>query len=31
MEKGNWEGDEDFRSKLKDQDEAIALEQGSKC
>ena len=27
MEKGNWEGDEDFRSKLKDQDEAIALEQ----
>ncbi len=27
MEKGNWEGDEDFRSKLKDQDESIALEQ----
>lgn len=27
MEKGNWEGEEDFRSKLKDQDEAIALEQ----
>jgi len=27
MEKGNWEGDEDFRSKLKDQDEALALEQ----
>ena len=27
MEKGNWDGDDDFRSKLKDQDEAKALEQ----
>ena len=30
MDKGNWEGDDDFRSKLKDQDEAVALEQAAR-
>jgi len=30
MAKGNWEGGEDFRSKLKDSDEATRLEQASR-
>lgn len=30
MRKGNWENGEDFRSKLKDQDEATRLEQASR-
>ncbi len=30
MRKGNWEGDADFRSKLKDADEATRLEQSSR-
>jgi tetratricopeptide (TPR) repeat protein len=30
MRKGNWESTEDFRSKLKDQDEATRLEQASR-
>ena len=30
MEKGNWEDKGDFRDKLKDQDEAVALEQESR-
>jgi len=30
MRKGNWEGGDDFRSKLKDSDEATRLEQASR-